>query len=165
MDIISRKQAQIDGLSKYFTGKLCVNGHIAERYTASGTCQECINGKPVVKEYDNSKEIHSFIQYYFSPIRLRTYPEHKLTLMNAVWLTAVKHMPGIEMQHVYDFKTPNKTEGGTFVLTFLCHGEDRDHLQRVASAILNFKQFDMSGIRARIAKMAEPEPQWPDWKA
>lgn len=39
---ISRAQAISAGLSRYFTGKPCQSGHIDERYTANGTCAECI---------------------------------------------------------------------------------------------------------------------------
>lgn len=42
MDMISRNEAILKGLSKYFTGSTCRNGHISERYVQSGTCQECI---------------------------------------------------------------------------------------------------------------------------
>lgn len=41
-EIITRNQARSLGLSKYFTGEPCRNGHTAERYTQSGTCEECI---------------------------------------------------------------------------------------------------------------------------
>jgi hypothetical protein len=41
--IITREYARHNGLNKYFTGKPCKNGHLAERYTMSGTCQECIS--------------------------------------------------------------------------------------------------------------------------
>ena len=38
---ISRTDARAQGLSRYFTGKPCKRGHIAERILASGTCIEC----------------------------------------------------------------------------------------------------------------------------
>lgn len=41
-EIIARKDALARGLNKYFTGKPCSKGHVAERYTTSGTCQECL---------------------------------------------------------------------------------------------------------------------------
>lgn len=40
--IITRAQARHNGLGKYFTGVPCRNGHIAERYTQSGSCEDCI---------------------------------------------------------------------------------------------------------------------------
>ena len=39
--IISRAEAKALGIKKYFTGKPCINGHIAERYTAQGRCYAC----------------------------------------------------------------------------------------------------------------------------
>lgn len=44
MEFLARKDAVAAGSRKYFTGKPCKHGHIAERYTDSGTCSVCING-------------------------------------------------------------------------------------------------------------------------
>lgn len=43
MEIKSRRQAIADGDNIFFTGKLCVNGHLTYRYVTSGTCKECVN--------------------------------------------------------------------------------------------------------------------------
>jgi hypothetical protein len=47
---ISRNDAQARGLRKFFTGKPCKNGHIAERYVQNGTCVQCLNRRiaPVI---------------------------------------------------------------------------------------------------------------------
>lgn len=44
---LSRKNAQILGFKRYFTGRPCRRGHIVERYVSSGKCIECqrLNGK------------------------------------------------------------------------------------------------------------------------
>ena len=39
--IISRAEAREQGLTKYFTGKPCKNGHLEERNTHSGNCYSC----------------------------------------------------------------------------------------------------------------------------
>ena len=41
MEIVSRKEALERGLKRYFTGKPCKNGHIAERFVSNGRCVEC----------------------------------------------------------------------------------------------------------------------------
>lgn len=41
MKIISRKEAKAAGLKTYFTGKPCINGHIAERNVSEAKCYEC----------------------------------------------------------------------------------------------------------------------------
>ena len=38
---MERPEALARGLSKYFTGRKCANGHIDERYTTSGMCRTC----------------------------------------------------------------------------------------------------------------------------
>jgi hypothetical protein len=39
--IISRKDARSQGLKRYFTGDVCSNGHIDERFVSSGNCVQC----------------------------------------------------------------------------------------------------------------------------
>jgi len=39
--IISREEAIQKGLSSYFTGKPCINGHIYKRATINGMCYQC----------------------------------------------------------------------------------------------------------------------------
>ena len=39
--IVTRAEAERRGLKQYFTGKPCKNGHVGERYAASGNCVEC----------------------------------------------------------------------------------------------------------------------------
>lgn len=41
-EIKSRKDAMRDGDGQYFTGKPCKYGHVATRYTQSGTCSQCV---------------------------------------------------------------------------------------------------------------------------
>ena len=41
MDIISRQDAVSKGMISYFTGKPCINGHIAERRVCDWKCREC----------------------------------------------------------------------------------------------------------------------------
>lgn len=41
MEIISRNEAQKQGLPRYFTGKPCKHGHIAERYVSGFGCCVC----------------------------------------------------------------------------------------------------------------------------
>lgn len=40
--ITTRAQALAAGIGRYFTGKPCKNGHVAERYTLRGACVDCL---------------------------------------------------------------------------------------------------------------------------
>lgn len=48
--IISREDARQQGLTKYFTGIPCKNGHIGSRYVKTGQCCECR------KQYNSSQD-------------------------------------------------------------------------------------------------------------
>lgn len=41
MEIISQKEAEARGFTKYFTGKPCKHGHLAPRYTNGTQCCTC----------------------------------------------------------------------------------------------------------------------------
>jgi hypothetical protein len=44
-EVLTRKSATLAGLFRYYTGRMCRNGHDAQRYTSNGCCVECC--KPV----------------------------------------------------------------------------------------------------------------------
>lgn len=61
MEIITRQDAIQSRLSKYFTGVACRNGHIAERYTQSSVCKDCLRparnitpGPPRITKFDRN---------------------------------------------------------------------------------------------------------------
>lgn len=61
MDIILRKEALTKGLKRYYTGKPCKRGHVAERFI-NGPCVECNrqHGKDyVVNNYEKYKVNHN----------------------------------------------------------------------------------------------------------
>lgn len=67
MKIITRAQAKDLGLTRYFTGKPCIHGHLSEKMTSTATCKKCmdlyvIENKEKIKlkkhlSYKNNKEI------------------------------------------------------------------------------------------------------------
>ena len=68
MKIISRKEAKGLGLSRYFTGKPCKHGHIAERDTGAGRCVECNRGWG--RAEDNATKAERSRRYYANNIDL-----------------------------------------------------------------------------------------------
>ena len=61
MDIITRRQAIERGLPHYFTGKLCRNGHIANRTVSRCDCIECVRD-----QYARWREKHPDQAKFFS---------------------------------------------------------------------------------------------------
>lgn len=58
--ILTRKDAKVRGLKRYFSGRPCKNGHIAERWTNSGSCAEC------TLERSRSRDRKDYLESYFS---------------------------------------------------------------------------------------------------
>lgn len=43
MRIVSRKEAKEEGLTRYFTGKPCPQGHVSERLVCNACCVKCVH--------------------------------------------------------------------------------------------------------------------------
>ena len=56
MEIISKTEAQNQGLSKYFTGKPCKNSHVSQRYVNGGGCCECLCLQSKREDYKATKK-------------------------------------------------------------------------------------------------------------
>lgn len=54
MEIVSRKQAVVNGDKTYFTGKQCPAGHTALRWVSTMGCVECTASKAAVWRADNA---------------------------------------------------------------------------------------------------------------
>lgn len=55
MKIITREDAESQGLKRYYTGKPCRRGHAGERYTGSRKCVECTK-ESVYRRLDKNRE-------------------------------------------------------------------------------------------------------------
>lgn len=56
MNLISRKDAILKGLARYFTGKACWQGHISERLVSNRGCLQCHALKEELWRFRNPKE-------------------------------------------------------------------------------------------------------------
>lgn len=74
MELVSRRDAISRGLVRYFTGKKCKNGHVAERLVSKQACVECIR---IQKR--RARENQS-IQLYSSTLRRSA--KHRAKLRN-----------------------------------------------------------------------------------
>ena len=72
--LISRKQAAAEGKIKYFTGKPCKYGHIAERYVSVGTCVEC-NRLQAKKNQNKYKKLINDARSKLVTIQITVHPD------------------------------------------------------------------------------------------
>jgi hypothetical protein len=71
MKILSLKTAKARGLKRYFTGKPCKHGHVAERRTANRVCMECR------RLYDKSPEGRKWRRLYQQSPKFHFLPDAK----------------------------------------------------------------------------------------
>lgn len=57
MEIVTRSEAFQKNVKRYFTNRLCRRGHLAQRFTSSGACVECVK-KPTGLFIRISVEVH-----------------------------------------------------------------------------------------------------------
>lgn len=64
MEILTRAQAKIQGLTTYYTGESCKHGHVSERRTSNGACGECM--RLALRGRDKSTKSDAAKKYYSS---------------------------------------------------------------------------------------------------
>jgi 5-methylcytosine-specific restriction endonuclease McrA len=50
---ITKKAAKAAGLTRYFTGKPCAHGHVAERLVSNGVCNDCLKARRSANYFQN----------------------------------------------------------------------------------------------------------------
>jgi len=99
MNVISAKRAKALGLLKYFTGKPCKNGHVAERNVSNRQCSEC--AKKISKDWVNSNRQ----RYNETQKKFYVKNKDKVTAQRAIWREANK---AIHLQRVKNSKNADK---------------------------------------------------------
>jgi len=64
MQIVARKEAIRTGLRRYFTGKPCRNGHVAERDVGNRTCLDCSNERSARNRADNPEYYANYRKHH-----------------------------------------------------------------------------------------------------
>lgn len=70
-----RKAAQLAGLTRYFTGRPCINGHIAERSVTNKACTVCLNEDRARRHVENwdAEEVSRRVYRERNADKLRAY--------------------------------------------------------------------------------------------
>lgn len=57
--VATRAEARERGLTRYFTGRACPQGHISERYTSTGNCFDCQKARVAARSPDQARAYSS----------------------------------------------------------------------------------------------------------
>lgn len=144
MDLLpkSRRDALAKGEGQYLTGKPCIHGHVAYRYTSSGACSTCV--------LENAAATRQALQppEDLVPLRLRIHPADVATLLDcAVSLTQARR-PDVKPEHVVGKRVGAKPEGGTLLYSVNVDPADVQLLRDMQFAMLNARGPNIEHVRA-----------------
>lgn len=181
MKIILRKDAKVEGLKRYYTGKPCKHGHIDERTVSSGRCVECdriIQKTPEYRAkrraYEQQEHMRAKRSIYnkkphrkksLSEMQKRSYKNNKQAFLFRLLVSRIPKMIRNKMQGcssvdklgytIDDFRKhiENKFQDG---MNWDNHGEWHiDHIKPVAS--FNCKTIEDA---KEINKLNNLQPLW-----
>jgi hypothetical protein len=163
MKIMTRKQAEALGESKYFTGEVCKNGHLSYRYTSSGTCESCIRGYNGVRSAENSvaraERQEKMIRLTetlsdFVDIKIPCALSDLTTLKNVVTAFAQVRCLDIEASNVWN---PIPKHGMLYKVK--CHPDDATQIRKYANDLYNVSSpLDTRELESRL-KQFDPPPR------
>jgi 5-methylcytosine-specific restriction endonuclease McrA len=105
MEVISRKEAISKGLKRYFTGKQCVNSHVAERYTSRQQCVQCSKDTNVEFRITNREYVKNYLKEYGKTYNIIN-KEHRQKLNKSY---EIKNKDARYRQHIVWYaKNPHK---------------------------------------------------------
>jgi hypothetical protein len=154
MQVGTRKQAIETGAKTYYTGQPCKNQHVAERYTVSGGCKECITesvngirravGGPVATP-ERLEQAEGL-----TPMRLRIVPADVATLLDTVVAMTLARRPLLVATDVVGARKGTKPEGGTLLFIVNVDAQDVELIRQMQWAMLKVHTPDPEAERRRI---------------
>jgi hypothetical protein len=160
---MERSEALALGLTKYNTGRACRNGHYADRYTDSGSCQECVNGKPSVRVVLSPEYAAQAAQLV--EVKLRAYASDLPVLRDTVIGMTQVRFPLLGAASFMPSTKPTSAEAGTALYRFMVHAEEIEFFREVALSLRSMHTVDFSHLpthrRMREAERLRGAPV--DW--
>lgn len=174
MEIITRSDAMARGLNKYFTGKPCPKGHVAQRYVQSSACQACVshNAAQARDAYAASQDPRRQDRAAFA--RETVMVRHRVPLAAIASLQSVlaglllarfPALAGDERTQLTPDARPIKVVGATGVAYFLCHRDDAVTVEALCNfELARLSEASMAAVHARRDAIAnqpadEPSPE------
>lgn len=171
----NRKLAVAAGVKKFFTGEPCKHGHVAYRYTQSGTCSACIRASvdavsealrsdkpdPSVARAARRAALEQLVE-----IQVRSRPEAVAAIRALAGSLVTMRFPELNNNDAWSNKSGTNPAGGTLLYKMYVHSDDIQFIRTEAQKTMNPVPVDIAAERRRIFGKAameadaklEPEP-------
>lgn len=170
MQIIERKDAKLLGLKTYYTGKPCTNQHLAYRYTESGSCSECINGRrkeeggkaePTAEELESVRQ-RVAAKNELNIMRFRADFSDAPALIDYAHALTMARYPLVEPALLRKGVPHIKTQGTNAMVGMLLHPSDHGVVDQMRAALWSKHTMGAEGVQrlreqifGEAAKLAE----------
>lgn len=156
-EVIERKVARDLGCRKYFTGKVCRNGHVAERYTQSGTCVDCL-------AETNSARTVPIADFPLVELRLRaTQADGALLIKTAIAVTQVR-FPTVSPVLVCRRPEGSDPQGGMWLYVLRVDPQDVKVLTDMQFALMRKHAPDIEAARQHAFGLAAASYDSGEWE-
>lgn len=153
MELISRAEAKRQGLKQYFTGEQCKNGHVAFRYTQSGTCSGCLRAAGSVTdtaEYVLRRQATDQLVQ----VKFRLFREDVELFAASAHAFGVMRFPILRKVDIYPGLLPLDSCANTGLYKFNCHADDIAPLRELAVELCKAHTLDVDARRLQIIQGA-----------
>lgn len=159
----TRAEAGRTGSDKYFTGKACRNGHLAERYTQSGTCRLCIAASQ--QQYMRVPPGSTDARQQLIKANVRVSPQNYDRVLELTFNLTRIRFPTASKRDVVANKGGRDAQSGLLLYALYMHPDDVAIVRGFAASLIP-QLADINAERARIfasalrqaEQAAEPEP-------
>lgn len=162
MEIIERQAAMRKGLTKFYTGRPCKNGHLSYRYVKSGGCAACIqlaNGRSVD---DPNVDARREAKAQLVQVKIRLFQVDLEVFKAAAHAMTLARFPVLKLGDVFPGLLPTDSAAGTALYKFNCHETDISQLREIAAGLLAAHRVDFTAPDASRYVKVDPVPAWAD---
>lgn len=170
MNILTRKDAMMSGMTQYFTGEPCVNGHISYRYVQSGTCAACVRAAAS----ESRKEAPAFLAQrqadraarlaaseaktvalaQLVDIKVRVFDSDAALLRDTAAALCRARYPALTLADVVLRKPATDPQAGTGLYRMLVHPDDIPMIRETANVLIGTHKVDIGARRHHILDTA-----------
>lgn len=121
MPYLSRQAAIAGHLPKYFTGQPCKHGHIAQRYTQSSSCMDCVHPPSGAgKRIPLKPHLTRMVKVYL------ILPEAQQIEAEALILSLAQSVAPLQEKHIHTNHVAEPTTDGRFRYCWRCFPEHKE---------------------------------------
>lgn len=167
----TRREAVHFHLSSYNTGKMCIKGHVSDRYTASGACMDCsrvVNAERYASKLDKIVDKRA-AKAQLTDVRIRCFEVDATKLTDSVVAVTIARFPALDASDVIGKGQPGDRQSGSALFRFMVVAEDIPLFREIAAVMVAERTKGTGAairdaILGKVVALATEDNQAGEWK-